>query len=90
MLLYRLVTPVRLVDMMPVFDNDLARYLYELGAKQAIDETVGYGPDIHWWNSLPNRKAPRRYCSDHRGYHGIKFQSIVTPDGLSSSLEMGQ
>ena len=26
------------------------------------------------------------YYSGHKGYHGIKFQSIVTPDGLISSL----
>ena len=34
----------------------------------------------------------QRFNTGHKGYHGIKFQSIVTPDGLISSLsrpEMG-
>ncbi|RPB25637.1 hypothetical protein L211DRAFT_94321 [Terfezia boudieri ATCC MYA-4762] len=26
------------------------------------------------------------YYSGHKGYHGIKYQSIMTPDGLISSL----
>lgn len=28
----------------------------------------------------------QQYYSGHKGYHGIKYQSIVTPDGLISSL----
>ena len=59
---------------------------------QAIDETVGVSTET--WGFIDGTVRPiarpleeqQRYYLGHKGYHGIKYQSIVTPDGLISSL----
>ena len=59
---------------------------------QAIDDTVGESTQT--WGFIDGTVRPvarpteeqQRYYSGHKGYHGIKYQSIVTPDGLISSL----
>ena len=59
---------------------------------KAIDETVGESIEI--WGFIDRTVQPvarategqETYYSGHKGYHGIKYQSIVTPDRLISSL----
>lgn len=50
----------------------------ELGIWGFIDGTV--------WPIARPLVGQEEYYSEHKGYHGIKLQSIVTPDGLISSL----
>ena len=59
---------------------------------KAIDETVEASIEI--WGFIDGTVRPiarpikeqQQYYSGYKGHHGIKYQSIVTPDGLISSL----
>ena len=61
----------------------------------AIDRTVDFNNDtsLRFWGFIHRTVhliarpilEQKGYYSGHGGYHGIKFQSIVTPDGLIST-----
>ncbi|RPB25469.1 hypothetical protein L211DRAFT_875103 [Terfezia boudieri ATCC MYA-4762] len=81
--------------------SDLALFLYEKYHQKLLwdhnrllysQHVLGESMEI--WGFIDGTVRPiarptedqRLYYSGHKGYHGIKYQSIMTPDGLISSL----
>ena len=83
-----------------LWDHDRLSYQQLKAYVKAIDETAATSDSLQIWGFIDGTVRPiarptseqQLYYSGHKGYHGMKFQSIVTPDGLISSLygpEMG-